>query len=237
MKFLNIAYKHKKSLFSCIMNQVYYEKGDKIMDISNFVVLKEHDNGDFEYGIKLIPKRSMDKFVDSIFISNVSNIKGYSDYKISFQKRCGFNTVLNDFKMGEKDFLNYIEFLSKFKNSRSKSRKFRIHNFGEIELTYLKDNMIKISSVNGYNKLFFTISKEELAYYIWILKKVHRENLDSSFNLHKNLAVNPITSLEKRELYTEILYTFIDGALDSNNKELFYSLCNKLELSCWKVNE
>ena len=236
MKFHNIAYKHKKSLFSCIINQVYYEKGDKIMDISNFVVLKEHENGDFEYGIKLIPKRSMDKFVDSIFISNVSNIKGYSDYKISFQKRCGFNTVLNDFKLGEKDFLSYIEFLSEFKSSSFKSSKFKVRNFGEIELTYLQSDMIKISSTNGCNKLFFTISKEELAYYIWILKKVHRENLDNFFNPYKNPTMNPITSMEKRKLYTEILYILIDGALDSNNEELFYSLCNKLKISCWKVN-
>lgn len=31
MKFHNIAYKHKKSYFSCIINQVYYKKGDKII--------------------------------------------------------------------------------------------------------------------------------------------------------------------------------------------------------------
>ncbi|WP_063555880.1 IDEAL domain-containing protein [Clostridium ljungdahlii] len=206
------------------------------MDISNFVVLKEHKNGDFEYGIKLIPKRAMDKFVDSIFISNVSNAGGFSDYKVSFQKRCGFNTVLNDFKLVEKDFLSYIEFLSKFKSSSFKSSKFKVRNFGEIELTYLQSDMIKISSTNGCNRLFFTISKEELAYYIWILKKVHRENLDNSFDPHKNPTMNPITSLDKKKLYNEILYILIDGALDSNNKELFYSLCNKLKISCWKVN-
>lgn len=105
-----------------------------------------------------------------------------------------------------------------------------------MELTYLQSDMIKISSTNNCNRLFFTISKEELAYYIWILKKVHRENLDNSFDLYKNPTMNPITSLDKRKLYTEILYILIDEALDSNNKKLFYSLCNKLKKSCWKVN-
>lgn len=205
--------------------------------MSNFIVLKEHENGDFEYGIKLIPKRAMDRFVDSIFISNVNNVGGCSNYKISFQKRCGFNTVLNDFKLEKKDFLDYIEFLSEFKDSSFKSKKFKVKNSGEIELTYLQSKMIKISSVNGRNRLFFTISEEELAYYIWMLKKVHRENLNSSFGFYKRSVMNTITSLEKRKLYTEILYTLIDGALDSNNRELFYSLCNKLKLSCQKVNE
>ncbi|WP_368488584.1 IDEAL domain-containing protein [Clostridium sp. BJN0013] len=199
------------------------------MDISDFIVSDRKEHNGFKYGIKLIPKRAMDKFVDSILILARKNINGHSKYKISFKKRCGFKTILNDFELEEKDFLNYIKFLTNFKTSNNKSEKFQVENFNSIELTFLNKEMIKISVEKDSTRLFFSISITELEFYIGMLKNMNLDNVGKSSIYYMNYIIEPLMKKEREKLYTEILYTLIDGALDNKNEKLFSSLCKELK--------
>lgn len=199
------------------------------MDISDFIVSNTKEHNGFKYGIKLVPKRAMDKFVDSILILARRNINGHSKYKISFKKRCGFKTILNDFELEERDFSNYIKFLTDFKTSINKSEKFQVENFNTIELTFLNKEMIKISVEKDSTRLFFSISIAELEFYISMLKNMYLDNVRNSSIYYMNYVINPLMRKEREKLYTEILYTLIDGALDNKNKDLFSSLCKELK--------
>ncbi|MFL0196694.1 IDEAL domain-containing protein [Clostridium sp. WILCCON 0269] len=199
------------------------------MDISDFIVSDKQKHNGFEYGIKLVPKRAMDKFVDSILVLARKNISECNKYKISFKKRCGVKTILNDFELTEKDFLIYIEFLTVFKNSNNRIERFQVGNFNTIELTLLSKKMIKISVEKNGTKLFFSISKKELEFYISMLKNMYLDNAGKSSIYHMNYIVNPLIKKEREKLYTEVLYTLIDGALDNKNEELFRSLCKELK--------
>ncbi|MHC6180497.1 IDEAL domain-containing protein [Clostridium sp. JNZ X4-2] len=199
------------------------------MDISNFVVHSKKENRGFEYGVKLVPNLAMDRFVDSILTSTEKNSKGYNKYKASFKRRCGIKTILNNFEFDEKNFLRYIEFLTSFKDSNIRSKKFEIKKYGEIELMFLNKRMIKISSRNNYNKLFFVISKKELGSYINILKSVHLTEMSDSFIYRMNYITNPLSKIERDKLHAEVIYILIDGALDAKDRELFDFLCHELE--------
>lgn len=199
------------------------------MDISNFVVHSKKENRGFEYGVKLVPNLAMDRFVDSILTSTEKNAKGCNKYKASFKRRCGIKTILNNFEFDEKNFLRYIEFLTSFKDSNIKSKKFEIKKYGEIELMFLNKRMIKISSRNNCTKLFFVISKKELGSYINILKSVHLTEVSDSFIYYMNYIINPLSKIERDKLHAEVLYILIDGALDARDKDLFNFLCDELK--------
>ncbi|CAB1250439.1 IDEAL domain-containing protein [Clostridium sp. WLY-B-L2] len=199
------------------------------MNISNFTVSSDK-NKQFLYGVKLIPSLAMDRFVDAILISAVENNRGYNEYEISFKRRCGIKTIVNNFKFNRKNFMAYIKFLTSFKSLDIKYRKFVVEEFGEIELVSLNRRMIKISSKNNCNKLFFVISRKELASYINILKSVYLTQINNSFIYYDNYIVDPLSKRERDEFYREILLTLIDGALDARNKGLFSYLCNELKI-------
>ena len=199
------------------------------MDMSDFIVSNTKEHNGFKYGIKLVPKRAMDKFVDSILVLARKKINEHSRYKISFKKRCGFKTVLNDFELEEKDFLNYIKFLTNFKTSNNKSEKFQVENFNILELTFLNKEMIKISVEKDSTRLFFSISISELEFYINMLKNIYSDNMKNPSIYYMNYIINPLMKKEREKLYSEVLYTLIDGALDNKNKELFNSLCKELK--------
>ena len=62
-----------------------------------------------------------------------------------------------------------------------------------------------------------------------MLKNIYSDNMKNPSIYYMNYIINPLMKKEREKLYSEVLYTLIDGALDNKNKELFNSLCKELK--------
>lgn len=207
------------------------------MEINNFILPNYSKDDNFEYGIKIVPKRIPDKLTDSIIVSIEKNIKGKNRYNLCFKRRRELDVINNSYSLSKEVFEEYISFLIRFVNNLNEYNKnnmeFNIRNQGKIIISSLNKEYIKISSTrindNSSTKVFFTLAERELLTYIDVLKDIYREKcIDSYLNYQMNYLVNPLTKEERKSLYIDALYAFADNALDNRDKKRFDMLSKEI---------
>lgn len=207
------------------------------MEINNFILPNYSKDDNFEYGIKIVPKRIPDKLTDSIIVSIAKNIKGKNRYNLCFKRRRELDVINNSYSLSKEVFEEYISFLIRFVNNLNEYNKnnmeFNIRNQGKIIISSLNKEYIKISSTrindNSSTKVFFTLAERELLTYIDVLKDIYREKcIDSYLNYQMNYLVNPLTKEERKSLYIDALYAFADNALDNRDKKRFDMLSKEI---------
>lgn len=209
------------------------------MEINGFTLSKCNQFEKFEYGVRLMPSRTLDKLTDSMIISREKNINKIDSYNICFKRKQGTRVVLNNFILSEKFLKEYIEFLVSFNENFLKSEKnikseFIVDKGGKITLSFLSKDYIKISSEkvgnNSLDKVFFTLLRTELLVYIKVLKDIYSgKEIASSLNYSMGHLINPLSGSERKQLYLEALYAFIDSALDHRNKQAFDMLSKEIQ--------
>jgi hypothetical protein len=210
-----------------------------LMEINDFILSKHNDVEKFEYGVKLMPKRTLDKLTDSMIISKEKNVNKTDVYNICFKRRQGLRIVLNNFTLSEKSFKEYMDFLLGFNGKFIKTEKnikseFIVDNGGKITLSSLNKDYIKISSEKVENssldKVFFTLLRAELLVYIEVLNNIYSgKEIVSSLNYSMGYLINPLSKAEREQLYLDALYAFIDSALDHRNRQAFDMLSREVQ--------
>lgn len=207
------------------------------MEINNFILPNYSKGDNFEYGIKIVPKRIPDRLTDSIIVSIEKNIKGKNRYNLCFKRKRELQVINNSYSLSKEVFEEYISFLVKFANEFNEKNKnnkeFNIKNQGKIIISSLNKEYIKISSIRVNNnssiKVFFTLSERELLTYINVLKDIYLEKcINSYLNYQMDYLVNPLTKEERKNLYIGALYAFADSALDNRDKKRFYMLSKEI---------
>lgn len=207
------------------------------MEINNFILPNYSKGDNFEYGIKIVPKRIPDRLTDSIIVSIEKNIKGKNRYNLCFKRKRELEVVNNSYSLSKEIFGEYISFLVKFANGLDENNKnneeFNIKNQGKIIISSLNKEYIKISSIRVNNnssvRVFFTLSEKELLTYINVLKDIYLEKCINSFlNYQMDYLVNPLTKEERKNLYISALYAFADSALDNRDKKRFNMLSKEI---------
>lgn len=209
------------------------------MEINEFILSKHNEVEKFHYGVKLMPSRTLDKLTDSMIISREKSINKMDSYSICFKRKQGIKVVSNDFILSEKSFADYMEFLLSFNGELLKAEKnikseFIVDKGGKITLSFLNKDYIKISSEkienNSLNKVFFTLLRKELLVYITVLKDIYSgKEIESSLNYSMGYLINPLSRSERKQLYLDALYAFIDSALDHRNKHAFDMLSKEIQ--------
>lgn len=209
------------------------------MEINSFILPKYSKGEKFEYGVKLIPSRTLDRLTDSLVISVEKSVKGNELFNICFKKRQNGHLAVNKFVLTEAQFKNYINFLTKFIGKNNKVEKnikteFTIENGGKIITSSLNEDYMKISSVkveqDSLAKVFFTLLKTEMLAYIEALKDVYLgKEITSLLTYNMGYLITPIRKKERDKIYLESLYIFIDYALDHRNRELFELLSKEVQ--------
>lgn len=204
------------------------------MNINSFILSGSSKSEDFEYGMEILPKKIPNKLTDSINVSIEKNIKGKNRYNLSFKRKVKFEIINNNYNLSKKIFDRYINFLINFIYGLSREKEeFNIEGQGSIIVSFLNKEFIKIVSITNNNgksdKVFFTLSKQELLIYIDILKDIYFERYTDNYPNYKiNYLANPITKEEKENLYLGALYAFIDSTLDNRDKNMFYELSKEI---------
>lgn len=207
------------------------------MEINNFILTNYSKNDNFEYGIKIVPKRIPDRLTDSIIVSIEKNIKGKNRYNLCFKRKRELEVINNSYSLSKEVFEEYISFLVQFVNELNEENKnnkeFNIKSQGKIIISSLNKEYIKISSIrinnNSSVRVFFTLSKKELLAYINVLKDIYLEKcINSYLSYQMDYLINPLTKEERKSLYMVALYAFADSALDNRDKKRFDMLSKEI---------
>jgi hypothetical protein len=207
------------------------------MEINNFILPNYSKGDNFEYGIKIVPKRIPDRLTDSIIVSIEKNIKGKNRYNLCFKRKRELEVINNSYSLSKEVFMEYISFLVEFANElngeNKNNKEFNIKNQGKIIISSLNKEYIKISSIKVINnpsvRVFFTLSEKELLTYINVLKDIYLEKCINNYLIYQmNYLVNPLTKEERKNLYIGALYAFADSALDNRDKNRFDMLSKEI---------
>lgn len=207
------------------------------MEINNFILPNYSKGDNFEYGIKIVPKRIPDRLTDSIIVSIEKNIKGKNRYNLCFKRKRELEVINNSYSLSKEVFREYISFLVEFTNElngeNKNNKEFNIKNQGKIIISSLNKEYIKISSIKVINnssvRVFFTLSEKELLTYINVLKDIYLEKCINNYLIYQmNYLVNPLTKEERKNLYIGALYAFADSALDNRDKNRFDMLSKEI---------
>lgn len=207
------------------------------MEINNFILPNYSKGDNFEYGIKIVPKRIPDRLTDSIIVSIEKNIKGKNRYNLCFKRKRDLEVINNSYSLSKEVFREYISFLVEFANElngeNKNNKEFNIKNQGKIIISSLNKEYIKISSIRVNNnssvRVFFTLSEKELLTYINVLKDIYLEKCINNYLIYQmNYLVNPLTKEERKNLYIDALYAFADSALDNRDKNRFDMLSKEI---------
>ncbi len=207
------------------------------MEINNFILPNYSKGDNFEYGIKIVPKRIPDRLTDSIIVSIEKNIKGKNRYNLCFKRKRDLKVINNSYSLSKEVFREYISFLVEFANElngeNKNNKEFNIKNQGKIIISSLNKEYIKISSIKVINnssvRVFFTLSEKELLTYINVLKDIYLEKCINNYLIYQmNYLVNPLTKEERKNLYIGALYAFADSALDNRDKNRFDMLSKEI---------
>ncbi|MBI6875520.1 hypothetical protein [Clostridium aciditolerans] len=207
------------------------------MEINNFILPNYSKDDNFEYGIKIVPKRIPDRLTDSIIVSIEKNIKGKNRYNLCFKRKRDLEVINNSYSLSKEVFREYISFLVEFANElngeNKNNKEFNIKNQGKIIISSLNKEYIKISSIRVNNnssvRVFFTLLEKELLTYINVLKDIYLEKCINNYLIYQmNYLVNPLTKEERKNLYIGALYAFADSALDNRDKNRFDMLSKEI---------
>lgn len=202
------------------------------MKINNFVLPKNTLGNRFKYGIKFIPERTLNKYLDYILFVVKNDHIGKEVYNLCFKR----GNVFNNLVFSQNSLKEYIDFLgnvynSTFSNNLNIEEEFCIKEGQKIVISSLNDNYLKICSVKegmgNSLRVFFVLSKEELGEYLASLNALYRE-----IKIVKELE-NPnrcfLRQKEKDNLYLDSLYILLDDALDRRDEEMFKLLSQEIK--------
>ncbi|WP_097027523.1 hypothetical protein [Clostridium peptidivorans] len=202
------------------------------MKISNFVLSRNTIDNRFKYGIKFVPEKVLNKYLDyMLVVLKKLNEKEYG-FNLTFKK----DKLFNNIQLSTNEFKTYINMLYDFYNSSEKEENFEVefiakNSKDKIILTSLNDNHIKVCSIkenfNGEKRVFFILMKEELIDYITSLNAVYREN-----QIQRNLdgvSKEFIRKSERDALYLQTLYIWTNQALDNKDIEAFEVLSSEIK--------
>lgn len=196
-------------------------------------IMSKYNNGNYSYGIELIPKRTLNKLTDKLKIYQHKYINGLDRYSICFSRKHNGYTQKIIFKLNKSKFKQYIEFIRSF-DIEYKESAFIVENYGSIKLKKLDKNYIKLAcKTDNDTKVFYVLHVSELKSYLKILEKFYNPseiigytNYYLSYDLESVL--HPIKKCEKDKLYLNALYAFADCALDRKDKKLFFSISKEI---------
>ncbi|WP_027624102.1 hypothetical protein [Clostridium lundense] len=202
------------------------------MKINNFVLPKNTLGNRFKYGVKFIPERTLNKYLDYILFVVKNDHVGKEVYNLCFKRGDIFNNIV----FSQNNLEKYIEFLTNaYKNVFSNNlniEEFSIKEGQKIIISSLNENYLKICSVkegidSSQKRVFFVFSKKELGEYLVALTALYRE-----IKIVKELEKPNkcfLRQKEKDNLYLNALYVFLNDALDRRDKQMFELLSQEIK--------
>lgn len=201
------------------------------MKISNFVLPKNTLGSRFKYGVKFIPERTLNKYLDYILFVVKNDHIGKEVYNLCFKRGNTFNNII----FSQNNLEEYIKFLGNvyenvFYNNLN-IEEFSIKEGQKIIISSLNENYLKICSVkegiDSSVRVFFVFSKEELGEYLAALTALYRETKIIKELEKPNKCF--LRQKEKDKLYLNTLYIFLDDALDRRDKQMFELLSEEIK--------
>ncbi|GAA0719257.1 hypothetical protein GCM10008905_07020 [Clostridium malenominatum] len=198
------------------------------MEINNFVLPKNALGNRFKFGIRFIPDRALNRYLDYILFVVKNDFKGEELYNLCFKAGRKFNNFIFD----KNSFEGYLSFLktidgSEYSPENKISKEFLIKGDEQkVIISSLNEKYFKVLSVKGEEKVFFVLTKEEIMQHLHALSSLYREKIMAE-KLSKPLN-NFLREYEKKEIYLGALNILLNDALDRNDKEKFIILSNEI---------
>lgn len=202
------------------------------MKISNFVLSRNKIDNRFKYGIKFVPEKTLNKYLDYMLVVLKRLNEKEDGFNLTFKK----DKLFNNIQLSANEFKTYINMVYDFYNSSEKEEgleaEFITKNLNaRINFTSLNDNYIKVCSIkeslNGEKRVFFILMREEFIEYITSLNALYREN-----QIQRNLngeSKEFIRKSEKNAIYLQALYIWINQALDNKDIKAFELLSSEIK--------
>lgn len=198
------------------------------MEINNFVLPKNGLGNRFKLGIRFIPDRALNRYLDYILFVVKNDFKGDELYNLCFKAGRKFNNFIFD-KNSFEEYLSFLKTIdsSEYSPENKISKEFLIKGDGhKITISSLNEKYFKMCSVKGEEKVFFVVTKEEIMQHFSALSSLYREKVMTE-KLNKPLK-NFLREYEKKEIYLGALNVLLNEALDRNDKEKFIILSNEI---------
>ncbi|PRR77778.1 hypothetical protein CLLI_21660 [Clostridium liquoris] len=202
------------------------------MKIDNFVLPKNTLGNRFKCGIKFIPERTLNKYLDYILFVVKSGHKGEEVYNLCFKRGNAFNNLV----FSQKSLEEYICFLQNVYNSTCSDNlnieeEFLVKEGQKIVISSLNENYLKLCSVKegigASFRVFFVLSKEELGEYLLALNAFCREKKIIKELEKPNKPF--LRQKEKESLYLNTIYILLNEALDRKDKKMFEVLSGEIK--------
>jgi hypothetical protein len=200
--------------------------------ISNFVLSRNTIDNRFKYGIKFVPEKTLNKYLDYMLVVLKKLNEKEDGFNLTFKK----DKLFNNIQLSTNEFKTYINMLYDFYNSLGEEKNVEVefitkNSKDKIILTSLNDDYIKVCSVkqnfDEEKRVFFILMKEELIDYITSLNALYREN-----QIQRNLngvSKDFIRKSERDALYLQTLYIWTNQALDNKDIKAFELLSSEIK--------
>lgn len=202
------------------------------MKISNFVLSRNTIDNRFKYGIKFVPEKVLNKYLDYMLVVLKKLNEKEDGFNLTFKK----DKLFNNIQLSSNEFKTYINMLYDFYNSSEKEESLEVefiarNSKDKIILTSLNDDHIKVCSIkenfSEEKRVFFILMKEELIDYITSLNAVYREN-EIQRNLN-GVSKGFIRKSEREALYLQTLYIWANQALDNKDIKSFELISSEIK--------
>lgn len=202
------------------------------MKISNFVLSRNTIDNRFKYGIKFVPEKVLNKYLDYMLVVLKKLNEREDGFNLTFKK----DKLFNNIQLSTNEFKTYINMLYDFYNSLGEEKNVEVefitkNSKDKIILTSLNDEHIKVCSVkqnfDEEKRVFFILMKEELIDYITSLNAVYREN-EIQRNLN-GVSKGFIRKSERDALYLQTLYIWANHALDNKDIKAFELISSEIK--------
>lgn len=202
------------------------------MKISNFVLSRNTIDNRFKYGIKFVPEKVLNKYLDYMLVVLKKINEKEDGFNLTFKK----DKLFNNMQLSTNEFKTYINMLYDFYNSLGEEKNVEVefiakNSKDKIILTSLNDDHIKVCSVkqnfDEEKRVFFILMKEELIDYITSLNAVYREN-EIQRNLN-GVSKGFIRRSERDALYLQTLYIWANQALDNKDAKAFELISTEIK--------
>lgn len=202
------------------------------MKISNFVLSRNTIDNRFKYGIKFVPEKVLNKYLDYMLVVLKKLNEKEDGFNLTFKK----DKLFNNIQLSTNEFKTYINMLYDFYNSLGEEKNVEVefitkNSKDKIILTSLNDDHIKVCSVkqnfDEEKRVFFILMKEELIDYITSLNAVYREN-EIQRNLN-GVSKGFIRKSERDALYLQTLYIWANQALDNKDIKAFELISSEIK--------
>lgn len=202
------------------------------MKISNFVLSRNKIDNRFKYGIKFVPEKVLNKYLDYMLVVLKKVNEEEDGFNLTFKK----DKLFNNIQLSNNEFKTYINMLYDFYNSLGKEENVEVefiakNSKDKIMITSLDDEHVKICSIkenfSEEKRVFFMLMKEELVDYITSLNAIYREN-----QIQRNLdgvSKGFLRKSDRDALYLQALYIWANQALDNKDSKAFELISSEIK--------